>query len=780
MNLSVLERMARDGDMSADAMRYLLNCRGECEWLDYKEALHLEHDKELCDFARDVIAIKNVGGGYIVVGVQDKTWLPKGISERLPYDTKMLRDKVRLGLGFELDVDVVHHELQLGPCTALYALIYIRSSKKRRKRRAPTLVGKDFCIGKPFGLRRGEIYVRHGDSTVRVQDQSELEDLLDDLESQADQDAMEVSGQASPFAVEDGTYRLLEKGFDQFIGRKRLREEVVAAVTRDPRIWIINVHGPGGVGKSALVNWAVYDFYRQRTFEAILHLTAKDAVLTPGGIRKFSRSLYSLENLLDHVIDTFQEPIPDDLDKKKAAATEILSAWNTLLVLDNMETVSDGRIIRFVQDLPNGTKAKVLMTSRQKTGGWELPLPVNELDVGEVGEFLSIRSGELGAQCPHNLGTIEKIWQASGGLPLALQWIIGRCKAVGSLDPVLRAVGEKDSPVLEFSFRNIWNVLSYDARTLLAIMTIFDEPPTAQQVSIATEFQIDRIEKAAVELADVTLVTRNTQESDGRVRYVSLPITLAFAQHQLHEMGDFETACRQRFQKFNEQMELQEAELSRFRDRFKRFGLETDNEKRAAILCQRGMSEMFVGDTETADTLFKQAREMAPQSAYVYAMSASYERARGQIGTALSHVQEACRRATKKTGSLCYTIKAQVLDAQRDRNGRVQALEKALEYDPNDVLTRHQYGVALSRAGRTEGAVLQFSMIIESEKNKVPASDNVLIALKTRIINLKRLGRSQEVASDIAMAKNIISKNPHLARNAQDFTEFEEWGISVE
>lgn len=78
MNLSVLERMAREGDMSMDAIRYLLGCRGECEWLDYKETLSLENEKELCDFARDVLAIKNVGGGYIVVGVEDKTWAAKG------------------------------------------------------------------------------------------------------------------------------------------------------------------------------------------------------------------------------------------------------------------------------------------------------------------------------------------------------------------------------------------------------------------------------------------------------------------------------------------------------------------------------------------------------------------------------------------------------------------------------------------------------------------------------------------------------------------------------
>jgi hypothetical protein len=55
MNLSALERMAQDGDMSADALRYLLSCKGECEWLDLKEELYIDNEKELCSFARDVL-----------------------------------------------------------------------------------------------------------------------------------------------------------------------------------------------------------------------------------------------------------------------------------------------------------------------------------------------------------------------------------------------------------------------------------------------------------------------------------------------------------------------------------------------------------------------------------------------------------------------------------------------------------------------------------------------------------------------------------------------------
>ena len=39
-------------------------------------------------------------------------------------------------------------------------------------------------------------------------------------------------------------------------------------------------------------------------------------------------------------------------------------------------------------------------------------------------------------------------------------------------------------------------------------------------------------------------------------------------------------------------------------------------------------------------------------------------------------------------GALCYSIKARVLDVQRDKAGRVGAIEKALTFDINDTVLR--------------------------------------------------------------------------------------------
>jgi hypothetical protein len=235
MNLARLEQMIREGDMSREAFIYLLGCRGECEWLDYKITMSLESDYELCSFARDVVGMKNVGGGYIVAGVKDKTWEQVGLPAQLPYDTKMLRDKVVRATGLTLDVDIVHHSLTDGGKTAYFPLILVRPSKKRQKRRTPSVVSKDFCHTQPYGFRRGDIWVRKGDSTVKVSSDDELEELLDRLEEQADEQSIALAEHPSPFAVEDGTYKLLDKGYDNFVGRVELRNRLRSALENDPR-----------------------------------------------------------------------------------------------------------------------------------------------------------------------------------------------------------------------------------------------------------------------------------------------------------------------------------------------------------------------------------------------------------------------------------------------------------------------------------------------------------------------------------------------------------------
>ena len=157
MNLAAIQRMARQGDMSREGLDYLLHCRAECEWLDYKVELDLKQDQIVCGFAKDMLALRNVGGGYLVVGVEDKTWRTVGLRQALPYDAKLLRDQIQRAAGVDLDINIVHHDVSTATGRSAVALVLVRSTAKRAKRRAPTVVAKDFCHSKPFSPARANV-----------------------------------------------------------------------------------------------------------------------------------------------------------------------------------------------------------------------------------------------------------------------------------------------------------------------------------------------------------------------------------------------------------------------------------------------------------------------------------------------------------------------------------------------------------------------------------------------------------------------------------------------
>lgn len=47
-----------------------------------------------------------------------------------------------------------------------------------------------------------------------------------------------------------------------------------------------------------------------------------------------------------------------------------------------------------------------------------------------------------------------------------------------------------------------------------------------------------------------------------------------------------------------------------------------------------------------------------------------------------------------------------------------------------------------------------------------------LMALKTRMINLSRLGRTEEVKRDLARVDEMFKKYAHLVTEAKEFDEF--------
>jgi len=104
---------------------------------------------------------------------------------------------------------------------------------------------------------------------------------------------------------------------------------------------------------------------------------------------------------------------------------------------------------------------------------------------------------------------------------------------------------------------------------------------------------------------------------------------------------------------------------------------------------------------------------------------------------------------------------------------RAAILCRRLSYEPNDAFLRHQYGVALSRVGREEDAISEFTAIVDDESKRVPPRETLIMSSTTRIINLKRLGRTEEARQDLRTARELLERHPHLSHSTMRLDELE-------
>ena len=69
--------------------------------------------------------MKNIGGGYLITGVSDKTWVPVGISKSTNLDSKQLRDLIHKYSGLDIDVNYVEHTINFESENRIFGMICI-------------------------------------------------------------------------------------------------------------------------------------------------------------------------------------------------------------------------------------------------------------------------------------------------------------------------------------------------------------------------------------------------------------------------------------------------------------------------------------------------------------------------------------------------------------------------------------------------------------------------------------------------------------------------------
>lgn len=324
-----------------------------------------------------------------------------------------------------------------------------------------------------------------------------------------------------------------------FFGRASEMDQVIRALSPTDRTWGILVDGIGGIGKTSLAIEAAYRAQDTDMFDVFIFVTAKQNILAPGGIRKQTPAARTLDEFLNETARGLGHANISKLvgNKKRQALLDVLRMKRTLLIYDNLETLSKEEqetVADFLRELPLGSKA--IITSRRRGGEGSVWLRLGRLEWDAARGIIEnelVRDMGLADKMKNYKQRWQELYDEANGSPLALVHILGllRVRAALSFEgalKMLRGAHRKDD-LVKFVYQEARkdltpnDKLALSALSYFAPFAMFDSWMRVVGLSRnALETTIDRL--SALSLVDVR---------PGEEKYSIHPLTRVYIQDDL-------------------------------------------------------------------------------------------------------------------------------------------------------------------------------------------------------------------------------------------------------
>jgi tetratricopeptide (TPR) repeat protein len=313
----------------------------------------------------------------------------------------------------------------------------------------------------------------------------------------------------------------------EFIGREAEKARVHEALRS--RSYLVSIDGIGGIGKTVLALEVAHECLHASkgnaptdgiaTFEGFIWTTAKDRDLT-------------LNALLDAIARTLDYPgiAQQPVEEKQIAVRRLFQEKPYLLVVDNFETITEEGVRDFLLNLPEPSKALITTREQKLRQVWAISLkglaePEALALIRTAGKRLGLTALGQGDE-----RTLLHLYQSTGGAPLAIKWAVGQIKQRGqSLDTVLAALHEARGDIFDNIFARSWELLSANARQVLAAMTIFVTSASRAGIDVSSNVHHFALDEALGQLVEMSLVDVTDELDLSSRRYSIHPLTRAFA-----------------------------------------------------------------------------------------------------------------------------------------------------------------------------------------------------------------------------------------------------------
>ncbi|KAB8318617.1 ATP-binding protein [Tolypothrix campylonemoides VB511288] len=339
-------------------------------------------------------------------------------------------------------------------------------------------------------------------------------------------------------------HNLPQPDYGQFIGR----EAELAKVTRQMRPYphcqhsLVTIDGIGGIGKSALALEVAHRFLHgfdslvpEERFAAIIWTSAKRNTLKPDkGIVERRQVLRTLEDICQIIALTLgiEDQLRSQTENKLEFVCRALTQQTTLLIVDNLETVDDEAMIEFLQELPAPTKA--IVTTRHRI---DVAYPVRLQGMPWEDAKVLIEQECQKKEVTLNDEHKHKLFDRTGGVPLAIVWSVAQMGFGYPVDTVLARLGSPKSDIARFCFEEtVAQIRGNDAYKLLLALALCISDASREELGFVAGFGEDEMSRddGLVQLEKLSLVNKQGD------KFSMLPLTKEYAKLEL-EAADFTT-----------------------------------------------------------------------------------------------------------------------------------------------------------------------------------------------------------------------------------------------
>lgn len=489
----------------------------EDQYVDFKQRVHLTEDRQVGEIAKDILGFSNAEGGIILAGVSDDGSV---VGHDILSPTQ-IRQSVGIWAGTRLNYEISNQAVTIRGQTTNLGIIVVHKNSVH----TPGLLRKDVEL-RPGLLRKirylkGSLPYRQGSETI-----------VEPPGPSAVERARELGftyvayrTRSSFLLAEDRPgMRLYAHINDRFFGREREIAELMGKFD-DARGRGVSIAGFGGIGKTELAIQLVHLLYQQKRFSRIYSGSAKSTLLAISGIAEADPIFSDFPSFIHDLaawagLETANGGSEQELAKR--CVSEFEKQKRVLLFLDNLETVTDPRVVDFL-DTALPANVWVIATSRwHKLRNYVFAKDLDFLQPDAGGRLLRHELKRQGLQDLADLD-IKRLRHVATALrlhPLAIRWFAWLCSRDGFAWE--RGPGQMPSDELEaFCVAHTLDHLSEPARKALAGTAIIQSGGTVnlECLTRVVEVKPRELEAALHELECSGLINVAVDQESGSVTY---------------------------------------------------------------------------------------------------------------------------------------------------------------------------------------------------------------------------------------------------------------------